>query len=57
MTALFGTQYFGFIASAFGITFLVMSALIVWVFVTYRNHTNTLNRLEQAGFKRSSDDE
>ena len=54
MTELFGTEYFGFIASAYGVVTIVLLALLVWVNVTYSQRKSTLERLEQAGIKRAS---
>ena len=54
MTYLFGTKYFGFILSAYGITALVLLALTIWILLSYRNRKRQLVKLEQAGFKRAS---
>jgi len=54
MQALFGTEYFGFIASAYAVTSAVLLALIVWIFLTYSNRRKTLQKLEKSGLKRAS---
>ena len=54
MTALFGTKYFGFILSAYGITAIVLLVLTAWVFAVHRSRKRQLARLEEAGIKRVS---
>lgn len=54
MSALFGTKYFGFIASSFAITLVVLLAMVVWVLVTYSKRKRDLARLEQAGLRRAA---
>ena len=54
MTSLFGTEYFGFIASAYGVTTIVLLALVGWILVTYSHRKKALLALEQAGLKRAS---
>lgn len=53
MSTLFGTKYFGFIASAYGVTGLVLAGLVVWVLVTQRRRRRSLAALEEAGLRRS----
>ncbi len=57
MTALFGTKYFGFIAGAYGITGVVLVALIVWVLITQRRRRVALAALEQSGLRRADRDD
>ena len=54
MSELFGTQYFGFIASSYGITFIILLAITLWILMTYRARQKTLAKLEAAGIKRAS---
>ncbi len=54
MTALFGTEYFGFIVSAYGVVTFVILALLAWVHLTYAARKRDLAKLEQAGLKRGS---
>lgn len=54
MSALFGTQYFGFIAGAYGATVVVLMALIIWVLATYRSRKATLAEMEAAGLRRAA---
>ena len=54
MTELFGTEYFGFIASSYGVVTFVLLALLTWVNVTYAKRKRDLAKLEQAGIKRAS---
>ena len=54
MTALFGTKYFGFILSAYGITAFVLLAVTIWILVTHRSRKKQLAELEKAGMKRAS---
>ncbi len=54
MTALFGTKYFGFILSAYGITAAVLIVLTVWIFTTHTRRKQQLAKLEEAGLKRAS---
>ncbi len=56
MTALFGTKYFGFIASAYGITGAVLLGLIIWVFVTQHRRRVALAALERDGLRRADND-
>lgn len=46
MNALFGTQYFGFIAASYGVTVLVLIAMTLWVLVTHRSRQRKLAQLE-----------
>ena len=54
MTSIFGAKYFGFIASAYGITFVTLLALCLWILLTARARKKTLARLEADGLKRGS---
>ena len=54
MTSLFGTKYFGFIMSAYGITIVVLLILTFWILMTYRARKGQLVKLEEAGIKRAS---
>lgn len=54
MTNLFGTQYFGFILSAYGITVVVLVALTISILITHRRRKNQLAELEKVGLKRAS---
>ncbi|MGI9354916.1 MAG: heme exporter protein CcmD [Rhizobiaceae bacterium] len=56
MSALFGTKYFGFIAGAYGVTAIVLVALIVWVLLTQRSRRAELTSLEQSGLRRAEQD-
>ena len=51
---IFDEKYFGYIASAYGITFLVFAGLIIWVLAMHRNYRHQLSRLEEMGIKRRS---
>ncbi len=54
MASLFGTQYFGFIASAYGITLAVLCIMTVAIVMTYRARRRKLDELEKAGHRRTS---
>lgn len=54
MEELFGTEYFGFIAGAYGVTIVVLYLLILWIFLTYLGRRETLQKLEKSGLKRAS---
>jgi len=54
MTALFGTEYFGFIAGAYGIVTFCLLALVVWILAAQRSRKRELDRLEERGLKRAS---
>ena len=54
MTTLFGAKYFGFIASSYGITFVVLFAVIIWIMAIYRHRKLSLKKLEEAGIRRAS---
>ena len=54
MTALFGVEYFGFIASAYAIVFLALVGLTLWIVQTHRHRKKVLKALEEAGIKRAS---
>ena len=54
MTSLFGTKYFGFIMSAYGITIVVLLILTFWILMTYRARKRQLVKLEESGIKRAS---
>ncbi|MGI9366175.1 MAG: heme exporter protein CcmD [Rhizobiaceae bacterium] len=54
MTELFGSEYFFFVASAFGITAVVLLALTGWIVATYFSRKKQLLALERAGLKRAS---
>lgn len=54
MTALFGSKYFGFILSAYGITAVALIALTVWIFLTHARRNQQIAMLEEAGLKRAS---
>jgi heme exporter protein D len=54
MNTLFGTKYFGFIFSAYGITAVVLLGLLIWIVATYRGRRRQLAKLEAAGIKRAS---
>ena len=54
MTSLFGTEYFGFIASAYAVTATVLFVLVVWILATHAHRKRELDRLEKAGLKRAS---
>ncbi len=43
---LFAGKYFGYIATAYGITFAVIAALILWIVITRRHRRAELERLE-----------
>ncbi|MEP1207045.1 MAG: heme exporter protein CcmD [Rhizobiaceae bacterium] len=53
MSALFGTKYFGFILSAYGITTAVLVVLTLWILVVHRSRLQKLAELEKAGMKRA----
>jgi len=54
MSVLFGSKYFGFILSAYGITAAVLVALTVWILVVHKMRRRQLSQLEKAGMKRAS---
>lgn len=54
MDALFGTKYFGFIASSYGITAVVLLIMVAWVLLTQRARRRQLAALEEAGVRRAS---
>ncbi|MEP0943286.1 MAG: heme exporter protein CcmD [Rhizobiaceae bacterium] len=54
MTSLFGTKYFGFIVSAYGITTVVLLLMVAWILLVHRSRKKQLARLEEAGIKRAS---
>ena len=54
MTSLFGTQYFGFILSAYAVTGTVLVALVLWVLITHASRKRQLDQLEKSGMKRAS---
>lgn len=54
MTDLFGSEYFFFVASAFGITAAVLVVLTGWIVATYISRKKQLQALERAGLKRVS---
>ncbi|MEE9313625.1 MAG: heme exporter protein CcmD [Rhizobiaceae bacterium] len=54
MSEIFGTKYFGFIASSFAVTFAVLALMVIWVLMTYSKRKRELARLENAGLKRAS---
>ncbi len=54
MSALLGTKYAGFIAGAYGITFAVLLAMVLWVILTARNRRKALAKLEAEGVRRVS---
>lgn len=54
MSGIFGTKYFGFIASSFGITLAVLLGATLWILWTYRARKKALAKLEAAGIKRAS---
>ena len=54
MTVLFGTKYFGFILSAYGITAAVLLVLTIWILLTHQSRKRQLAKLEEAGIKRAS---
>ena len=54
MTESFGTKYFGFIASSFGITLIVLLGMTLWILWTYRARKKALAKLEATGFRRAS---
>jgi heme exporter protein D len=46
--------HWGFVLMAYGLTALVMAALIVWVILDGRRHAKTLADLEARGIRRRS---
>ncbi len=54
MTTLFGSKYFAFILSAFGITAAVLVLMTLWILIVYRVRRRQLDQLEKAGLKRAS---
>ena len=52
--ALFGAQYGGFIAAAYGISLLVLVWLVVRVWFDHRKQSRALAALEKRGFGRAS---
>lgn len=54
MSAFFGTKYAGFIIGAYGATFVVLLAMMLWVWFTARSRRAQLARLEADGLRRAS---
>ena len=54
MESMFGTDYFGFIASAYTITAVVLIGLLIWVRLTYSKRKQEMDRLERFGIRRAS---
>lgn len=54
MSELFGNEYFGFIAGAYGIVAVSLIALLVWVIFTQKSREQQLALLEKQGLKRAS---
>ena len=54
MTDLFSGPYAAFIAASYGITFAVIVALIIWVWLTSRGRRRTLRQLEEQGVRRGA---
>jgi heme exporter protein CcmD len=54
MMSIFEEKYFGYIASAYGITLVVFIGLIIWVVVQQRGHQAKLARMEKQGITRRS---
>lgn len=54
MMSFFEEKYFGYIASAYGITLVVFVGLIIWVLVQQRTHQAKLARMEKQGITRRS---
>ena len=50
----FDDKYFGYIASSYGITFLVLLGLVAWVMFQHRAYNAKLTALEKQGITRRS---
>jgi heme exporter protein D len=48
-------SHFAFVAASYGISTLVIGALVLWIGITQRARKAELTALEQAGIKRRSD--
>lgn len=51
---LFGSRYFGFIASSYAVTFAVLILMVIWVLVTHSRRKSALAKLEKAGLRRAN---
>lgn len=54
MSAMFGTKYFGFIASAYGATFVVLAGMVLWVLWTQAKRKRDLAVMEKLGLRRGT---
>ncbi len=54
MMSFFEEKYFGYIASAYGITLVVFVGLIIWVLIQQRAYQAKLARMEKQGITRRS---
>jgi heme exporter protein CcmD len=52
MTSLFGTQYFGYILSAYGLSAMILLGLTAWILMVYSRRKRQLARLEKTGQRR-----
>ncbi len=50
----FDEKYFSYIASSYGITFLVLAGLVGWIMFQHRLHNAKLTALEKQGITRRS---
>lgn len=53
MSELFSGKYAGFIFSAYGATFLILAAMVAWVWLTLRSRRAELAKLEADGLRRA----
>jgi heme exporter protein CcmD len=54
MTSLFGTQYFGYILAAYGLTALALILLTIWIVAVHNSRKRQLDRLEESGLRRAA---
>lgn len=54
MSEIFGTKYFGFIASSYAVTAVVLLIMVGWVLMTYSKRKRDFAQLEKAGLIRAS---
>ena len=51
---LFGAKYFGYIASAWGVSLAALVLMALWVRASHRARRRELERLERAGLRRAA---
>ncbi len=54
MMEIFNEKYFAYVASSYGITFLIFAVFVVWTLVQHRAYQKHLAGLEEQGITRRS---